>query len=296
MKKLCLSIISVLFMLGAIFAPKAALTEGPNEMIDVWFTNAIFAKGGMSFEFMADGGALSVEIENMTLTTAYGDIVFEGSLSAIDASRYVKGSLMTTAEGIEEFLITAASGTINGKKTDIMKLINGIRQPSYGISTSSDQLYKFKQTIEFYDVDKYFVNALIYYDDISADFPSFTTKQLLESARRVLLDSKMDQTIYNNDTFYYSQEDGVYLLLITDGATQGFKILKLRTYQPKETGEIIFSFTCEIEDNEIQGQMCSKPLIIENGSKISVENAFKSNPIFLEVLKMLGTNKLDNAG
>jgi hypothetical protein len=195
---------------------------------------------------------------------------------------------MSDAVDKNYFWITAASGIIDGKKTDILKMIDATRIESYNVITDYTQLERINETIEFFELDRHFVDTWIIYDDVSAGPPGATTKRLLESATRVLLDSKMGQTIYNNDTFFYPQKDGIFLLLITDGATQGFKILKLKALQPKESGEIIFSFTCELVNEEMYGIVCSNPLIIENGVKISQEQAFKSNPIFLKALEMFG--------
>jgi hypothetical protein len=240
---------------------------------------------------MADGSGLlssAIEIENMTLTTEYGDIVFEHPISASNANRYVKGYLLSEEGDIKYFWITAASGIIDGKKTDISKLIHGERRQNFDVITDHNKLEYGNATIEFFDVDKHLLDALIVYGEISTDTPDATTKQLLESARRVLLESDLNQTIYNNDLYYYTYDDGVYLLLITDGATQGFKIIRLKAHQPKDSGEIIFSFTCKIINEEDFGLICTDPEIIENGAKISTENAFKSNPIFLKAFEMFG--------
>jgi hypothetical protein len=294
MGKSSISIMLFVFVIGAQCAPQA-MAQDANETIGIWCSNALFmAQGETEYEFTANGSGLSVEIQNLTLKTHYGDIVFNDPIAGNTSMKNSKGYL-TSAEEIDYFLITGAHGVVDGKTVDLTKIIHVLRMPSYTVGTSIEQINRFMETIDFLDLDKYLVNGLIFYKAKSAVTLAATTHDLLTTALGVLADSNLDSTIYNNDMFFYSEEDGVFLVLISNGATQGFKIIQLAAYDPTETGKVIFSFTCEMMVDDLHGAICQSPEIIDNGKKITYEQAIKSNPIFKKAMERYGSFDWDKA-
>jgi hypothetical protein len=250
-------------------------------------------QGKTEYEFTADGSGLSAAVENLTLATDHGDVVFKGPLSGGGSMKYGKG-ILTSEEEIGYFVIKGAKGSIGGRNTDLTKMVNAVRAPAFAAGKSLLEINRFRETIALSDLDSYMVDTGVNYGKGRPVSHAATTKELVASAVEVLLESRMDATIYNNDTFLASEEDGAFLVLVTNGALQGFRMIDLKAGMPASSAHVRFSFTCTVAGAESpNGPICTSPEIIEKGKKITYEEAAKSSPVFLKALKKHGLMNWD---
>lgn len=291
MKKCNFTIITFAFALMALCSPRMLLAQGANDHILIWPSNSFpVAKGVTQYEFTASAAYLSITIENLTLKTDYGDIVFSNPLSRPESKFYSMGYLSSSEEEMEQIVIRSASGTINGEKKDVLPLIKAERHILPMFSTNIMQLYIERNTIDISELYRFVLPLNIDFGRKYRDTPILSTKELLKSAMYLYSNFNTASRLYNNDTFYeLAYEAGIYILVVTNDPLQGFKVVKLEAGQEKDKGEVLFEFTCEVGPPDIHGSNCIKPQIKENGKKIPIDTAMKSNKIILTAISLYGT-------
>ncbi|MDR2339642.1 MAG: hypothetical protein LBF40_05875 [Deltaproteobacteria bacterium] len=278
--------IAFVLALTAFSLTSSVFAQGNFGYITVWSSGS-FQTGDdtIVYEFTASGLNLSVEVQDLTIKTFEGDLVFNGTLSN-KADNQIKKCFIGSKNIMYGMLIADATGTINGKKQNVNSMIRIKRQVTPIIATDPENMNLEIATVEYFELDRFLEDGPIFFGDAYLDTPVIGISTLLTSAQQVYSNFSNTSKIYNNDVFYpYVNEDGVYLLLITNGLTEGFKIVNIKAYEDKDKAEVLFGFTCTIEPSEIHGPVCTNPKITENGKDVPIATAMKSNNVILRALK-----------
>ncbi|MDR2199951.1 MAG: hypothetical protein LBR53_10965 [Deltaproteobacteria bacterium] len=282
MKNILISIPTCV-VLASVFIFHASLSaKSENDYILVWRSTAfVMSMKIMQYEFIADFSRFSDEVEDFTVETNYGAIKFESKPFASEACVPCFRGYLELNIIPEIFTVERATGKIGGEVKDLTKIVHA---NPWDNPPLVNRLFSYsRQPLELYEIERYIFNSGIYPGSENADLTALAISDLLKAA----INSEtygMGLKIYNKDLIDYNPVMENYIALVSNGYEQGFEIINPNGEYDTENNEVLFSFTCSVEDF-MHGPTCYNPVIKEMGVSRNIRDAYKTNPIFLKALK-----------
>jgi hypothetical protein len=145
---------------------------------------------------------------------------------------------------------------------------------------------KGQEKIDLKDVSKFIVDAPVYPGESNMALPVISLHDLIKATIDLTIDAGGDVGIYNYNTLVTNPPNVTeYIALMTSENNQGFAIIYTNEQESKSGSEIVFSILCDLKGDDLTGPICNEPKITELSQDITVEKAFKTNPIFQRAVK-----------
>lgn len=149
--------------------------------------------------------------------------------------------------------------------------------------------------IQVDDINKFIKDSPIFFGEQYSHLKILTISDLVKAAITLYRDYGNDLKIYNNDTLSFGpQGSGIYLALISDKDMIGFNIVAYNN--DGDNKNIIYSFICRNEENELFGNMCFDPIISQRGRKMNLDSAIKNDEILKRARRDTDSVPWESAG